>query len=87
MQLVKTVPFSHDGHKYEVRVFMSDEGYEVVACRDGKPVNGYRYHVTFEDKFDMRVVEGSDAIGHLIEMAKDDVVSGRWEALLAVLRS
>jgi hypothetical protein len=65
--------FSHEGEEYEVRVSRSTTGISARAFKDGQPVNGLTYSVSWETKVDFEDVY-TDAVDGLIALAKGDVV-------------
>jgi len=71
---MQTEQFSHEGKDYEVRVISDGQSVYVKVFSSGKPVNGYRYEATLETVHDAATVTGLDAVKHLIELAKADVV-------------
>ena len=87
MQVLKKVPFEHNGKEYEVVVFGTENGFEVRALFNSQPVNGYRYSVDLDTCIDFSMVTGGKLLDHLIDMAIDDVRSGRWEAFLKLIQS
>ena len=68
--------FTHNGKEYEVRVICDGESVYVKAFEDNRPANRFRYSATIEVIQDMAAVMGTDAVKHLIEIAKQDIVNG-----------
>ncbi len=71
---MQTEKFSHEGKEFEVRVISDGQSVYVKVFSSGNPVNGYRYEVTLETVHDAATVTGLDAVKHLIEIAKADVI-------------
>ena len=68
--------FIHDNQEFEIRTITDGESVYVKAFRDNKPANHFRYSVTLEVVCNMATVFGSEAVKHLIEIAKQDIVKG-----------
>jgi hypothetical protein len=79
MKLNKRIPFEHEGKNYEIHIFSDGWKFKVKAYLDGQPVNGYSYSVELPTAFDLQTVISTDAIQTLIDIAKEDVVSNKWE--------
>jgi len=71
-----TEKFSHNGVEHEVRVICDGESVYVKVFQDGRPSNRFRYSATIEVIHDMATVARTDAVKHLIDIAKQDVVNG-----------
>ncbi|MEQ8423091.1 MAG: hypothetical protein RIA63_00175, partial [Cyclobacteriaceae bacterium] len=52
MTEVKTETFQFNGQTFEIKTFRLDNGFKVVAFKDGERVNPYSYSVTDEKNFD-----------------------------------
>lgn len=68
--------FKHNGEEHEVRVICDGESVYVKVFQDNRPSNRFRYSATMEVIQDMATVAGTDAVKHLIEIAKQDVING-----------
>ena len=68
--------FTNEGVEHEVRVICDGESVYVKVFHNNRPSNRFRYSVTVEVNQDMATVVGTDAVKHLIEIAKQDVISG-----------
>lgn len=68
--------FTHNGVAYEVRVIYDGESVYVKAFQGNRPANRFRYSATIELVQDMAAVLGTDAVKHLIEIAKQDLITG-----------
>ena len=68
--------FTHNGVSYEVRVIYDGESVYVKAFQGNRPANRFRYSATIELVQDMAAVLGTDAVKHLIEIAKQDLITG-----------
>lgn len=68
--------FLHDNQELEIRIIAEGEIVFVRAFRDNNPANQFRYSATNKDIHDLATVVGTDAVKHLIESAKQDIVSG-----------
>lgn len=44
---IKNIPFTFKGKKYDIKVFVTDNGYETKVFRDNKRVNRYTFKVSF----------------------------------------
>jgi len=73
---METERFSHQGNEYEVRVICDGETIYVKAFLQGRPANRFRYSATIEQIYDFSTILGMDAVQHLIEIAKQDVMRG-----------
>jgi hypothetical protein len=80
--------FQHNGIAYEVRIVTDGQTIWVRAFQGGRAANGYTYSVALEtqivaltDKYP------SDLVVNLIEIAEDDVKSGRWEQYVAAVKA
>jgi hypothetical protein len=81
---VKTIPFTHDGKNYEVRVNFDGKVWQAKAFFDGKPANGFSYSISFDVEFDLQKTHDMSGIKHLIDAAQSDVKSGLWEDIAAM---
>jgi hypothetical protein len=79
LPLARTVPFSHKGRNYEIRVFSDGHNMVVKAFEGNREANGYSHSVTFPVAVDLKHETGVDAIDVLIDDAKKDIVEERWE--------
>jgi len=79
LNLIKTIPLSHQGKSYDVRVYSDGYNILVKAFAAGTEANGFSHSVTLPVAFDMKNQLGMDAVEMLVEDAKRDVVEGRWE--------
>lgn len=61
--------------EHEVRVICDGESVYVKVFQNGRPSNRYRYSATMEVIEDMATVAGTDAVKHLIEIAKQDIIN------------
>lgn len=66
--------FSYHDNKYEVRATEENDRFVVEVFRDGKTLR-QRYEIPKETARDM--TRSADPIGVLIELAEDDIVTGR----------
>jgi len=73
MQIEK---FCHNGKNFEIRIISDGETVYVKAFINDKPANQFRYSATLDNILDMATLTGTDAVKHLIEMAKQDVIRG-----------
>ncbi len=73
---MNTAKFQHGGRDYEIRIICDGEAVYVKAFHANRPVNRFRYEATVDTVSDLSAVTGLDAVKHLIEIAKQDVVSG-----------
>lgn len=67
--------FTHNDEEYEVRVICNSEIVYVKVFQNGHPANRFRYSATIAVIQDMATVAGTDAVKHLIEIAKRDVIN------------
>ena len=79
--------FNAHGKQYEVRLSSTMSDCEIRVFHDDRPANGYCYRVSFENKFDLKVLTGQDMVKELARIAKDDVIERRYEQLLDALKS
>lgn len=70
------VKLTHNEKTYEIRVICDGESVYAKAFQNNQPANRFRYSATIEVVQDMATVLGNDAVKHLIEIAKQDVLSG-----------
>ena len=68
--------FVHDNKEYEIRVISDGESAFYMAFRDNKPVNRFRYTATDEAFIGMLMVLRDNPVKHLINLARQDVMSG-----------
>ena len=68
--------FTHDEKDYEIRIISDGELVYVKAFCDNKPANRFRYSVTMDEIHDMATAIKQDAVKHLIEIARQDVIKG-----------
>jgi hypothetical protein len=68
--------FIHNGKPFEIRIIFDGECVYVKAFQDNRPANRFRYSATIEVIHDMAAILGTDAVKHLIEIAKQDIVNG-----------
>lgn len=66
--------FSHEGNEYEVQATEENDKLVVEVFRGGKTLR-QRYEIPMETARDM--TRSADPIGVLIELAEDDIVTGR----------
>ena len=78
--------FTAHGKDYEIRARCTGSNLEIRAYHDGKPANGYSYHVTLDVAHDLNVLAGQDAVKELAAAAKSDVEEKRYEKLLHALK-
>jgi hypothetical protein len=57
-------------------VICDGESVYVKVFQNNRPSNQFRYSATMEVIQDMATVAGTDAVKHLIEIAKQDVING-----------
>jgi hypothetical protein len=76
MKLTITVPVSHQGRNFEIRVYEKDGDYFVAAYEGGVQKTA-GYTVDMEVGFDFRTYQGSWAHDHLVDAVKDDIINGR----------
>lgn len=70
-------PFEFDGRLLTVGAITTRDGYSVRVYEDGRPVTRIFYTVAFETAIDMQTTGFTDdAVGNLMDLAKNDVVSG-----------
>ena len=87
MNALKVIPFLFKNRKYEIRAVCDGATVYVRAFRNGKPANGYSYRADlFTTLPELKRVFGLDGIQNMIESAKEDVTSERWEKLLAIAK-
>lgn len=68
--------FVDNGNACEIRVICDGESVYVKAFQDNRSVSRFRYSASIEVVQDMAAVLGSDAVKHLIEIAKKDIING-----------
>lgn len=68
--------FTHNGKEHEVRVICDGESVYVKVFQNNQPSNRFRYSATLDVIQDMATVVGTDAVKHLVEIAKQDVIEG-----------
>jgi len=68
--------FTHNGKAYEIRVICDGETVYAKAFQNNRPANRFRYSATVEVVQDMATVLGTDAVKHLIDIAKQDIIAG-----------
>lgn len=68
--------FTHDGKEHEVRIICDGESVYAKVFQDNQPANRFRYSATIEVFDDMSTIAETDAVKHLVEIAKQDVING-----------
>ena len=81
MELYKTIPWEHEGKKYETRIVFEANMINVLTFYDKHPANGFRYQILLPRKTDVRRVLKETDLSHLVETARQDVIEKRWEQL------
>lgn len=81
MRELKSVPFSHEGISYEVRVSIRNDVVVIRAYRDDKPANGYLYEIELDREYDISNLTGISAVTSLVQSAIDDVKLDSWATL------
>lgn len=71
-----TETFRFDGKTFEIKIFRIENGFKVIAFKDGNRVNPYGYSVTDENNFDYAKYAGEGGIEKLINVAKSDIENG-----------
>ena len=82
MELYKTIPWEHEGKKYETRIVFETNVISVLAFLDKHPVNGFRYQILLPGNSDVRRVLKENDLTCLVETVRQDVIEKRWEQLL-----
>jgi hypothetical protein len=87
MDAIRVIRFDHGKTRYEVRVVWDGATVYVRAFHGGRPANGYSYRADLSTTIpDLKQATGLDGIKKMIDAAKDDVTSGRWEKLQRLLK-
>jgi hypothetical protein len=73
---METISFSHNGKDYEIRVICDGETVYVKSFYDNNPVNRFRYSATIEKIHVFSEIIGMNAVKHLIDIAKNDIIAG-----------
>ncbi len=73
MQLIRTIPVSHNGKHYEIRVFSDEADYRVAGYNNGRQVTA-GYGVEMVTDFDFRQYHGTWAHDHLVAAVKNDIM-------------
>jgi phosphoribosyl-AMP cyclohydrolase len=79
MKLNKSIPFAYEGKNYEIHIFSDGWKFQVKAYLGEQPANGYSYSIDLPTAFDLQTVIDTDAIQTLVNIAKEDIISNRWE--------
>ncbi len=68
--------FEHDNQEYEIRLISYGESAFYRVFRDNRPANRFRYAATDVAYVGMLMVLRENPEKHLIDMARQDVMSG-----------
>lgn len=82
MNIVDTIPFTHDDLDYEIRISFDGESYHIRAFLNNKPANGYTYSIRETTNYDIFKKFGFTGINDLVKTAKSDITSNMWEKYL-----
>ena len=86
MKILDTIKYDYHGKNYEIRILQVTNGYIVRAFLNGKPANGYSYSVDFYTQIEFEWIKNSSVYSHLIEIAKQDIASGRWDKFIQLTK-
>ena len=76
MTEINTESFQFNGQTFEIKTFRLDNGFKVVAFKDGQRVNPYNYSVTDEKNFHYAIYSGEKGVEKLVNVAKSDIENG-----------
>jgi hypothetical protein len=80
-KVIETIPVSHDGKEYEIRVIEDPVGFSFRPYLDGKPC-GTRYSVSFDQKI-QHILGEANPYPALVDLIKADIQNGCSEKFLA----
>lgn len=75
---------------YEIKVGLNGQNEIIVQAfkaNTTEPANGFSYSIKLNMAIDMANVQGVSGVQELIEIAKNDVVSKKWEELREILKN
>lgn len=72
------IPFPHNDKDYEIRVEITQKEILVRVFLAGEPASGFTYLVSRDMSRDFESTTGYFMPDHLVEVAKDDIVSDKW---------
>ena len=78
MELLRKIPFICEDEPYEIRVLTDGKIINIVAFRQNRPANGFRYHVQIPKNIQPSEVLEAGPLREMIELSKNDVFTGRW---------
>lgn len=83
MNILKKIPFTHNGKDYDIVVFSDSNTITVKAYfNNGEAANGFSHSINFQVAFDMKRTKGWEPMDILIEDTKRDIVEERWKKIL-----
>ena len=81
MTLYENIPFTHEGSNFELRIMFDEKCINVLAFLNRYPANGFRYQILFPKRINPQRALESDAVKHLVELCRNDIVENRWQEL------
>lgn len=81
-KMYRSEEFDFENAHYEITAVRGKHGYEVRVAKDDNPLP-WKYSVDFQDVDDFQIYVREDAIVALVKLAKDNILEGRFDALLA----
>lgn len=87
MILHKKIPWEYKETKYEIRIYYDKNIISIIAFKENRPANGFRYQMQIPKTMAIEKILNSDTYSHLIEYCKQDVVDGRWNLSELMIQS
>ena len=81
MVLLKNIPFTFEGKKYEIRILYGDNTINIVAFYKNYPLNGFRHHIKIPQNAAPEKLLETDVLEEVLEISKNDITEKRWEKI------
>ncbi|MFC2166494.1 hypothetical protein ACFLQZ_00850 [Acidobacteriota bacterium] len=82
MLLFKKHEMPFEGKNYEIRVYYDDRIINVVTFLNNYPASGFRHQIKIPPKRNAKDLLDKAPVQELVEIAKNDVTSKRWQRLI-----
>ena len=79
MVLFKKYKMPFEDKNFEIRVYYDDRIINVVAFLNNYPASGFRHQIKIPKKWNAKDFLDKKAVQELVEIAKSDVTSRRWQ--------
>lgn len=78
--------FIHNETEYTIRIIERELSFDIRVFKGMAPANAYTYSISLDTSFDFGRQYGISGLRHLIDTAKADVIEGRWEEHLEIIK-